>query len=75
MIGVLCLLQVRKWITDWNLNTEKKHTLLRLVYEALVDCKKRYLLSKILGQLCPGIVCFAHLTFILLSLSVKLQLK
>lgn len=34
--------QVRKWIVDWNLNTEKKHTLLRLVYEALVDCKKRY---------------------------------
>lgn len=33
--------QVRKWIIDWNLNTEKKHTLLRLVYEALVDCKKR----------------------------------
>uniref|UniRef100_A0A8C7W554 Eukaryotic translation initiation factor 3 subunit M n=1 Tax=Oncorhynchus mykiss TaxID=8022 RepID=A0A8C7W554_ONCMY len=33
--------QVRKWITDWNLNTEKKHTLLRLVYEALVECKKR----------------------------------
>lgn len=32
--------QVRKWITDWNLNTEKKHILLRLVYEALVDCKK-----------------------------------
>uniref|UniRef100_A0A8C2G355 Eukaryotic translation initiation factor 3 subunit M n=1 Tax=Cyprinus carpio TaxID=7962 RepID=A0A8C2G355_CYPCA len=33
--------QVRKWITDWNLDTEKKHTLLRLVYDALVDCKKR----------------------------------
>lgn len=33
---------MRKWIIDWNLNTEKKHTLLRLVYEALVDCKKRY---------------------------------
>lgn len=35
-------LKVRKWIIDWNLTTEKKHTLLRLVYEALVDCKKRY---------------------------------
>ncbi|OWK18255.1 EIF3M [Cervus elaphus hippelaphus] len=34
--------QVRKWITDWNLTTEKKHTLLRLLYEALVDCKKSY---------------------------------
>ena len=34
--------QVRKWISDWNLTTEKKHTLLRLLYEALVDCKKRY---------------------------------
>lgn len=33
---------MRKWIIDWNLTTEKKHTLLRLVYEALVDCKKRY---------------------------------
>lgn len=39
------LVQVRKWIIDWNLTTEKKHTLLRLVYEALVDCKKRYLLT------------------------------
>lgn len=34
--------QVRKWISDWNLTTEKKHTMLRLLYEALVDCKKRY---------------------------------
>jgi hypothetical protein len=34
--------QVRKWISDWKLTTEKKHTLLRLLYEALVDCKKRY---------------------------------
>lgn len=33
---------MRKWIVDWNLTTDKKHTLLRLVYEALVDCKKRY---------------------------------
>ncbi|XP_053305503.1 eukaryotic translation initiation factor 3 subunit M isoform X1 [Spea bombifrons] len=32
--------QVRKWITNWNLSTEKKHVLLRLLYEALVDCKK-----------------------------------
>ncbi|XP_070618374.1 eukaryotic translation initiation factor 3 subunit M [Erythrolamprus reginae] len=32
--------QVRKWISDWNLNTEKKHTVLRLLYDALVDCKK-----------------------------------
>ncbi|XP_018423229.1 PREDICTED: eukaryotic translation initiation factor 3 subunit M isoform X2 [Nanorana parkeri] len=28
--------QVRKWITDWNLSIDKKHTLLRLLYEALV---------------------------------------
>ncbi|XP_053576378.1 eukaryotic translation initiation factor 3 subunit M isoform X1 [Bombina bombina] len=34
--------QVRKWISDWNLSTEKKHVLLRLLYEALVDCKKRF---------------------------------
>ncbi|NXR99219.1 EIF3M factor, partial [Oxylabes madagascariensis] len=34
--------QVRKWISDWNLATEKKHTLLRLLYDVLVDCKKRY---------------------------------
>lgn len=40
--------QVRKWIIDWNLNTEKKHTLLRLVYEALVDCKKRSVIIKII---------------------------
>ncbi|PKU36180.1 hypothetical protein llap_13517 [Limosa lapponica baueri] len=33
--------QVRKWISDWNLGTEKKHTLLRLLYDVLVDCKKR----------------------------------
>lgn len=32
--------QVRKWISSWNLSTDKKHTLLRLLYEALVDCKK-----------------------------------
>ncbi|KAJ1177639.1 hypothetical protein NDU88_002891 [Pleurodeles waltl] len=32
--------QVRKWISCWNLSTDKKHTLLRLLYEALVDCKK-----------------------------------
>ncbi|KAL0607522.1 Eukaryotic translation initiation factor 3 subunit M [Plecturocebus cupreus] len=38
--------QVRKWISDWNLNTEKKHTLLRLLYEALVDCKKSDAASK-----------------------------
>lgn len=62
-------MQVRKWITDWNLDTEKKHTLLRLVYEALVDCKKRYLPLWILGQLCPGLVVFAYLTFTLLSFS------
>lgn len=35
-------MKVRKWISDWNLSTEKKHTLLRLLYDALVDCKKRY---------------------------------
>jgi len=46
--------QVRKWIVDWNLNTEKKHTLLRLVYEALVDCKKRHsveLAAKVMVEL------------------------
>ncbi|XP_015441835.1 eukaryotic translation initiation factor 3 subunit M [Pteropus alecto] len=43
--------QVRKWISDWNLNTEKKHTLLRLLYEALVDCKKRY--SELMNLLLP----------------------
>ncbi|XP_030416134.1 eukaryotic translation initiation factor 3 subunit M isoform X1 [Gopherus evgoodei] len=37
--------QVRKWISDWNLSTEKKHTLLRLLYDALVDCKKRFHLA------------------------------
>lgn len=41
MIPVCAADQVRKWIIDWNLTTEKKHILLRLVYEALVDCKKR----------------------------------
>ncbi|KAM4617415.1 eukaryotic translation initiation factor 3 subunit M isoform 2-T2 [Discoglossus pictus] len=32
--------QVRKWIIDWDLSTEKKHIMLRLLYDALVDCKK-----------------------------------
>eukprot|EP00064_Thunnus_orientalis_P005304 superscaffoldBa00000512_g5318 len=43
--------QVRKWIIDWNLNTEKKHTLLRLVYEALVDCKKSEPAAKVMVEL------------------------
>ncbi|KAG5839989.1 hypothetical protein ANANG_G00211360 [Anguilla anguilla] len=43
--------QVRKWITDWNLTTEKKHTLLRLVYEALVDCKKSEAAAKVMVEL------------------------
>uniref|UniRef100_A0A8C4ZEG6 Eukaryotic translation initiation factor 3 subunit M n=1 Tax=Gadus morhua TaxID=8049 RepID=A0A8C4ZEG6_GADMO len=43
--------QVRKWIIDWNLNTEKKHTLLRLVYEALVDCKKGESAAKVMVEL------------------------
>uniref|UniRef100_A0A3B4GR35 Eukaryotic translation initiation factor 3 subunit M n=1 Tax=Pundamilia nyererei TaxID=303518 RepID=A0A3B4GR35_9CICH len=43
--------QVRKWIVDWNLNTEKKHTLLRLVYEALVDCKKSEAAAKVMVEL------------------------
>uniref|UniRef100_A0A6Q2ZE29 Eukaryotic translation initiation factor 3 subunit M n=1 Tax=Esox lucius TaxID=8010 RepID=A0A6Q2ZE29_ESOLU len=44
--------QVRKWITDWNLNTEKKHTLLRLVYEALVDlCKSAEAAAKVMVEL------------------------
>uniref|UniRef100_A0A7N8Y6M1 Eukaryotic translation initiation factor 3 subunit M n=1 Tax=Mastacembelus armatus TaxID=205130 RepID=A0A7N8Y6M1_9TELE len=43
--------QVRKWIIDWNLNTEKKHTLLRIVYEALVDCKKSEAAAKVMVEL------------------------
>jgi len=43
--------QVRKWIIDWNLTTEKKHTLLRLVYEALVDCKKSEPAAKVMVEL------------------------
>ncbi|KAI4880195.1 hypothetical protein NFI96_026026, partial [Prochilodus magdalenae] len=43
--------QVRKWIVDWNLTTEKKHTLLRLVYEALVDCKKSEPAAKVMVEL------------------------
>ncbi|MGH0133240.1 UNVERIFIED_CONTAM: hypothetical protein FKN15_005617 [Acipenser sinensis] len=43
--------QVRKWITDWNLTIEKKHTLLRLVYEALIDCKKSDAAAKIMVEL------------------------
>ncbi|TTI30688.1 Eukaryotic translation initiation factor 3 subunit M [Bagarius yarrelli] len=43
--------QVRKWIVDWNLTTEKKHTLLRLVYEALVDCKKSESAAKVMVEL------------------------
>ncbi|MGH0154915.1 UNVERIFIED_CONTAM: hypothetical protein FKN15_037556 [Acipenser sinensis] len=43
--------QVRKWITDWNLTIEKKHTLLRLVYEALIDCKKSDAAAKVMVEL------------------------
>lgn len=43
--------QVRKWISDWKLTTEKKHTLLRLLYEALVDCKKSDAASKVMVEL------------------------
>ncbi len=70
----MCSVQVRKWITDWNLNTEKKHTLLRMVYDALVDCKKRYLLVWF------QVSCVQGLWFLFIwplhsCLSVKLQLK
>ncbi|ELK16016.1 Eukaryotic translation initiation factor 3 subunit M [Pteropus alecto] len=50
--------QVRKWISDWNLNTEKKHTLLRLLYEALVDCKKRCIVRALKD---PNAFLFDHL--------------
>ncbi|MBN3287747.1 EIF3M factor, partial [Polyodon spathula] len=43
--------QVRKWIIDWNLTVEKKHTLLRLVYEALIDCKKSDAAAKVMVEL------------------------
>ncbi|NP_001279489.1 eukaryotic translation initiation factor 3 subunit M [Callorhinchus milii] len=43
--------QVRKWISDWNLTIEKKHHLLRLLYEALVDCKKSESAAKIMVEL------------------------
>ncbi|XP_040265991.1 eukaryotic translation initiation factor 3 subunit M [Bufo bufo] len=43
--------QVRKWIVDWNLSTEKKHILLRLIYEALVDCKKSEEAAKVMVEL------------------------
>ncbi|XP_060622476.1 eukaryotic translation initiation factor 3 subunit M isoform X1 [Anolis sagrei] len=43
--------QVRKWISDWNLTTEKKHTLLRLLYDVLVDCKKSDNAAKVMVEL------------------------
>ncbi|MEE6499107.1 hypothetical protein FKM82_003322 [Ascaphus truei] len=43
--------QVRKWISDWSLSTEKKHTLLRLLYEALVECKKSDDAAKVMVEL------------------------
>ncbi|KAG9475766.1 hypothetical protein GDO78_003927 [Eleutherodactylus coqui] len=43
--------QVRKWIIDWDLNTEKKHIMLRLLYEALVDCKKSEEAAKVMVEL------------------------
>ncbi|KPP61046.1 eukaryotic translation initiation factor 3 subunit M-like [Scleropages formosus] len=43
--------QVRRWIVDWDLDTEKKHTLLRLLYEALVDCKKSETAAKVMVEL------------------------
>ncbi|MBN3284535.1 EIF3M factor, partial [Polyodon spathula] len=35
----------------WNLTIEKKHTLLRLVYEALIDCKKSDAAAKVMVEL------------------------
>ncbi|XP_078405572.1 eukaryotic translation initiation factor 3 subunit M isoform X2 [Cetorhinus maximus] len=43
--------QVRKWISDWNLSVDKKHHVLRLLYEALVDCKKSDAAAKIMVEL------------------------
>ncbi|KAM8939802.1 eukaryotic translation initiation factor 3 subunit M isoform 2-T2 [Pelodytes ibericus] len=43
--------QVRKWILEWDLSTEKKHILLRLLYEALVDCKKSDDAAKVMVEL------------------------
>ncbi|XP_043561477.1 eukaryotic translation initiation factor 3 subunit M [Chiloscyllium plagiosum] len=43
--------QVRKWISDWNLSVDKKHHVLRLLYEALVDCKKSDSAAKIMVEL------------------------
>uniref|UniRef100_A0A8C5QSC0 Eukaryotic translation initiation factor 3 subunit M n=1 Tax=Leptobrachium leishanense TaxID=445787 RepID=A0A8C5QSC0_9ANUR len=43
--------QVRKWISDWNLNSEKKHVLLRLLYEALVDSKRSDDAAKVMVEL------------------------
>ncbi|KAM6074547.1 eukaryotic translation initiation factor 3 subunit M isoform 2-T2 [Chlamydotis macqueenii] len=50
--------QVRKWISDWNLGTEKKHTLLRLLYDVLVDCKKRCIVRALKD---PNTFLFDHL--------------
>uniref|UniRef100_A0A8C4N0W8 Eukaryotic translation initiation factor 3 subunit M n=1 Tax=Eptatretus burgeri TaxID=7764 RepID=A0A8C4N0W8_EPTBU len=33
--------QVRKWMSEWKLTMEQKQQLLRLLYESLVDMKKR----------------------------------
>lgn len=43
--------QVRKWIVDWNLSTDKKHIMLRLLYEALVECKKGEEAAKVMVEL------------------------
>ncbi|KAM4617416.1 eukaryotic translation initiation factor 3 subunit M isoform 3-T3 [Discoglossus pictus] len=43
--------QVRKWIIDWDLSTEKKHIMLRLLYDALVDCKKSDDAAKVMVEL------------------------
>ncbi|XP_043914878.1 eukaryotic translation initiation factor 3 subunit M isoform X2 [Protopterus annectens] len=43
--------QIRKWISDWGLSTDKKHTLLRLLYEALVDSKRSETAAKIMVEL------------------------
>ncbi|XP_032816078.1 eukaryotic translation initiation factor 3 subunit M [Petromyzon marinus] len=32
--------QVRKWFTEWTLTIDKKQHILRLLYDALVDCKR-----------------------------------
>ncbi|CAM9555304.1 unnamed protein product [Lampetra planeri] len=43
--------QVRKWFTEWSLTIDKKQHILRLLYDALVDCKRSERAARVMVEL------------------------